>query len=88
MNSTNYKSERKMRGTQETVAEQLGVNRVTIARRETGDAVVTKEAWLALLALPKTLQSLKTEPNMARGLRVEAEERERRRKYKIAKNKV
>ncbi len=34
-------------------AALLGVNRVTLARRETGAQVITTEAWLALLALPK-----------------------------------
>lgn len=53
MNSTDYKIERKLRGTQSTVAVKLGVNRVTVARRETGEQVITTEAWLALLALPK-----------------------------------
>ena len=53
MNPTDYKSQRKLRGTQASVAALLDVNRVTIARRETGEQVITKEAWLALLALPK-----------------------------------
>lgn len=53
MNPTDYKVQRKLRGTQASVAELLGVNRVTIARRETGDQIITQEAWLALLALPK-----------------------------------
>ena len=50
---TDYKSERKLRGTQETVAVQLGVTRETIARRETGTQPINREAWLALNALPK-----------------------------------
>lgn len=45
--------ERTLRGTQESVAAQLGVDRVTIARRETGALPITREAELALLALPK-----------------------------------
>lgn len=53
MNPTDYKTQRELRGTQASVAAFLGVNRVTIARRETGEAVITTEAWLALLALPK-----------------------------------
>lgn len=53
MNPTDYKSQRELRGTQASVAALLGVNRVTIARRETGEQVITTEAWLALLALPK-----------------------------------
>ena len=53
MNPTYYKAERELRGTQASVAALLGVNRVTIARRETGEQVITIEAWLALKALPK-----------------------------------
>jgi len=53
MNPTDYKSQRELRGTQAAVAVLLGVNRVTIARRETGEQVITKEAWLALNRLPK-----------------------------------
>jgi hypothetical protein len=48
-----YQRERKLRGTQTTVAAQLEVHQVTIARRETGAQPVNKEAWLALLSLPK-----------------------------------
>lgn len=53
MNAANYKAERERRGTQGEVAALIGVSRVTIARRETGTRPVTREAWLALLALPK-----------------------------------
>lgn len=53
MTSSAYKAERERRGTQEEVAAALGVSRVTIARRETGTRPVIREAWLALLALPK-----------------------------------
>jgi transcriptional regulator with XRE-family HTH domain len=48
-----YKTERERRGTQKEVASALGVSRVTIARRETSTRPVIREAWLALLALPK-----------------------------------
>ena len=50
-----YKRERLLRGTQEGVAAQLGVHTQTIAKRERGapDAPITREAWLALLSLPK-----------------------------------
>lgn len=47
-----YQAERKLRGTQTNVAAQLGVYQQTVARREAGGAPVTREAWLALLALP------------------------------------
>ncbi|MDE2106126.1 MAG: helix-turn-helix transcriptional regulator [Patescibacteria group bacterium] len=53
MTRAEYKAERKLRGTQTAVAAQLGVTQVTMARRETGVSPVTKEMWLALLALPK-----------------------------------
>ena len=53
MNADDYKAEREKRGTQAEVAAQLGVSRVTVARRETGTRPVIREAWLALLALPK-----------------------------------
>jgi len=53
MNAADYKSERQQRGTQEQVAALLGVSRVSIARRETGEQVITREAQLALLSLRK-----------------------------------
>jgi len=46
-----YKRERQKRGTQAEVAVLLEVRRGTIARRET-KGPVTREAWLALSALP------------------------------------
>jgi hypothetical protein len=59
MNATGYKAERERRGTQDEIAAALGVSRVTIARRETGTRPVIREAWLALLALPKKRRSAK-----------------------------
>lgn len=47
-----YKAEREKRGTQAAVADLLGVHRVTLADRER-KGPVTREAWLALLALPE-----------------------------------
>ncbi len=52
MTSTEYKSEREQRGTQQQVASLLGVKQETISRRENGGEI-TREAWLALCALPK-----------------------------------
>jgi len=52
MTPTKYKNERKKRGTQEQVANLLGVSRVTLARRETGNRPICLEAWLALCSLP------------------------------------
>jgi hypothetical protein len=46
-----YKRERVLRGTQAEAAKQLGVLRPTLARRET-TGKITREAWLALCALP------------------------------------
>jgi DNA-binding XRE family transcriptional regulator len=53
MNAADYKTQRKLRGTQIEVAELLEVYQQTISRREAGTAPVTREAWLALLSLPK-----------------------------------
>jgi len=53
MSPADYKTQRELRGTQSSVAALLGVTQVTIARRETGAQVITREAWLALNALPK-----------------------------------
>ncbi len=53
MNAQNYKEERQLRGTQMTVAAQLGVRQATVSDRENGATPITTEAWLALLALPK-----------------------------------
>ena len=54
MTPDRYKSERERRGTQTSVSALLGVNRVTVAKRETGSQIITREAWLALLSLPQT----------------------------------
>ena len=51
MNPADYKREREARGSQAAVARALGVHRVTIANRETGRQIITREAWLALLSL-------------------------------------
>jgi hypothetical protein len=48
-----YKTERTKRGTQKSVAIALGVHVVTVAKRETGKAKITHEAWLALLQIPE-----------------------------------
>lgn len=53
MTPYNYKTERKLRGTQASVASQLGVRQATISDRENGSSPITHEAWLALLSLPK-----------------------------------
>ena len=53
MTPVGYKSKRKLRGSQTSVAAQLEVRQATISDRETGAATITREAWLALLSLPK-----------------------------------
>ena len=68
MNPKNYKAERTKRGTQAEVAGELGVARVTIARRETGTRPITKEAWLAL----SLVRLKKAEPKL-RQVYIEAE---------------
>lgn len=54
--SREYARERKLRGTQQHVADQLGVHQVTVARRESGAMEITTEAMLALKALPKFIK--------------------------------
>lgn len=55
MSPAEYQRERQLRGTQESVAAQLGIHAQTIAKRERGapDAPITREAALALLSLRK-----------------------------------
>ena len=50
--ATEYRTQRLRRGSQEAIAEALGLQRVTITRRENGKRRVTREAMLALLTLP------------------------------------
>lgn len=52
MTAAEYKTARQLRGTQSEVAAQLGVRQATISDRENGGEI-TREAWLALNALPK-----------------------------------
>ena len=61
MTSAEYKAARDRLGlTQAALASVLGINRVTVAKRE-GGAVITREAELAILALPKTKRRAKPE---------------------------
>jgi hypothetical protein len=61
MSPAEYKTQRQMRGTQESVAAQLGVHPMMVSKRERGtpDAPITREAWLALLSLPKKRRAAK-----------------------------
>ena len=52
LTASQYRYDRKLRGTQTAVADALGIRRVTIMRRETDRTTVTREAMLALLTLP------------------------------------
>jgi hypothetical protein len=52
MTADQYKAERQRRGTQQGVAALLGVDYRTIQRRESGDIEITREAALAIRALP------------------------------------
>lgn len=54
MTAANYRLARQERGTQKGVALALGVDYRTVQRREAGEIEITREAALALLALPKT----------------------------------
>lgn len=51
MSPTEYKVIRELLGTQVEVAALLGVNRVTVAKRENGTMTITNEAALAIQAL-------------------------------------
>lgn len=61
MSPAEYQAQRQLRGTQESVAAQLGVHPQTLAKRERGaaDAPITREAELALLSLPKKRKATK-----------------------------
>jgi len=52
LTASQYRYDRKLRGTQTSVADALGIRRVTIMRRDTARSAVTLEAMLALLTLP------------------------------------
>lgn len=51
MTPEEYKATRERLGTQAEVALLLGVNRVTVAKRENGTMTVTNEAVLAIQSL-------------------------------------
>lgn len=60
MNEALYRDMREERGTQAEVAALLGVRQATISDRETGRTAIPKEAFLALLSLPKKSSVKKT----------------------------
>jgi transcriptional regulator with XRE-family HTH domain len=51
MTPDEYRAARQRRGTQVEVAQRLGIDRSTVARREGGGMVITTEAALAILRL-------------------------------------
>ena len=57
MTREKYKATRETIGTQADAAPLLGVNRVTLATRESGAWEITREAALALEALKKRAKS-------------------------------
>lgn len=56
-----YKTARKHLGTQAEVAALLGVNRVTVAKRENGTMTITNEAVLAIQSLRRPRRKRKSE---------------------------
>lgn len=54
MTPAQYRTMRQRIGTQEHVAKLLGINRVTLARRETGVLPISTEAILALIMVRMT----------------------------------
>jgi hypothetical protein len=48
-----YKTARQLRGSQQNVADQLQLHRMTIAKRESGENPIDREAQLAMMCLPK-----------------------------------
>lgn len=61
MTATEYKVTRERLGTQAEVARLLGVNRVTVAKRERGAMTITNEAVLAIQSLRSPKRSRKSE---------------------------
>jgi DNA-binding XRE family transcriptional regulator len=61
MTATEYKAAREHLGTQAEVARLLGVNRVTVAKRENGTMTLTTEAVLAIQSLRRPKRARKSE---------------------------
>ena len=61
MSSEEYKATRERLGTQAEVAAMLGVNRVTVAKRENGTMTITNEAVLAIQSLRRPRGKRKSE---------------------------
>lgn len=69
MTAPEYKAIREGLGTQAEVAAMLGVNRVTVAKRENGTMTITNEAVLAIQSLRRPRRKRKSENvlDLARG---------------------
>lgn len=65
MTPEEYKATRERLGTQAEVALLLGVNRVTVAKRENGTMTVTNEAVLAIQSLrrPRRVRKSANDPS-------------------------
>lgn len=61
MTPKEYKATRERIGTQAEVAAMLGVNRVTVAKRENGTMTITNEAVLAIQSLRRPRGKRKSE---------------------------
>lgn len=61
MTAAEYKATREHLGTQAEVAAMLGVNRVTVAKRESGTMTITNEAVLAIQSLRRPRRARKSE---------------------------
>jgi len=61
MTAPEYKAIREGLGTQAEVAAMLGVNRVTVAKRENGTMTITNEAVLAIQSLRRPRRKRKSE---------------------------
>jgi len=67
MTATEYKATRERLGTQAEVALMLGVNRVTVAKRENGTMTITNEAVLAIQSLRRPRRVRKSENETSAG---------------------
>ena len=67
MSPADYKTTREHLGTQAEVAAMLGVNRVTVAKRENGTMTITNEAVLAIQSLrrPRRVRKSENDPSSA-----------------------
>jgi len=64
MTAAEYKATREHLGTQAEVAFMLGVNRVTVAKRENGTMTITNEAVLAIQSLRRPRGKRKSENDL------------------------